>query len=168
MGAGGAMERTRPKLRDRLSTRLTLVVMAWAMVIGAVLAGSQILFDARTQSREVDRRAQQALDTLRQAAVEAVYEIDPDLASQVLDGLAAFPGVYRAEIVMQPDTVLAQRDGEPAESTYRTLTDSLFGADRTYETLLPDPRGGEPLGVLRVHVDTWIAGQTFLDRALFT
>jgi diguanylate cyclase (GGDEF)-like protein len=162
------MDNARPKLRDRLSTRLTLVVMSWALVIGVVLAGSQILFDARTQSREVDRRAQQALDTLRRAAVEAVYEIDPDLAKQVLDGLAAYPGVYRAEIVMHPDTVLAERRGELAAGALRGLTDELFGRERTYEALLPDPRGGEPLGALRVHVDTWAAGQTFLDRALFT
>jgi hypothetical protein len=40
------------------------------------------------------------LTTLNRAATESVYEIDSELADQVLEGLAAYPGVYRAEIYL--------------------------------------------------------------------
>src|SRR5438132_3905589 len=99
------MDQGPPLLRDRLSTRLTGVVMLWALLIGIVLAGAQILMDARAQSEELDRTAHQALEALRQAAVEAAYEIDTGLATQELNGLSAYPGVYRAELFMRPDVV---------------------------------------------------------------
>ena len=140
-------------------------MLAWALVVGVVLSSAQIWIDARAQSDELDRTAHQALDALREAAVNAVYEIDNGLAAQVLNGLSAYPGVYKAELFMRPDVVLARRDGELIESKHRWITDKLFGPERAYVVPLADPRGGgEPLGELRFNVDTFVAGRAFIER----
>lgn len=152
--------------RDRLSTRLIVAVMGWALLIGAILAAAQMLIDARAQSRELDRSANQALEALKQPAVEAVYEIDRRLADQVLNGLSAFPGVRRAELTMQPDVVLAEHGGKH-EIEWR-LTDPLFGAERSYAVDLPDPRGDAKLGELRISIDTYDTGRAFLERSLLS
>jgi c-di-GMP phosphodiesterase len=150
--------------RDRLSTRLTRIVLLGTLLIGSLLSLGQVAADAYAHAQQFDEAGRQALTSLRRAAAEAVYEIDTDLASQVLDGLAAYPGVYRAEIRMYPQTVLAQRQGELLHSPWRVITDALFGAQRSYRETLPDPRGGAALGELLVDVDTYVRGRDFLSR----
>lgn len=135
------------------------------MLIGGALSLGQVVIDAHAHAQQLDRAGLQALTTLRHAAAEAVYEIDSDLAGQVLDGLTAYPGVFRAEIRMFPDTTLARRDGDLVQSPWRFVTDQLFGAQREYREPLADPHGGsEALGELRVDVDTFVRGRDFLAR----
>lgn len=158
------MEVERPPRRDRLSNRLTRIVLLSTLLIGGVLSLLQVLADARGNSNELDRGGRQALTTLKRAATESVYEIDSDLAGQVLEGLAAYPGIFRAEIRMLPATVLARREGELVRSPWRGLSDSLFGAQRDYREPLVDPRSGAVLGELSVSVDTFVRGSDFLAR----
>lgn len=158
------MEVERPPRRDRLSTRLTRIVLLSTLLIGGALSLLQVLADARGNSNELDRAGRQALTTLKRAATESVYEIDSELAGQVLEGLAAYPGVFRAEIRMLPATVLARREGELASSPWRGLSDRLFGAQRDYRELLTDPSSGATLGELRVSIDTFVRGRDFLAR----
>lgn len=158
------MEVERPPRRDRLSTRLTRIVLLSTLLIGGALSLLQVLADARGHSSELDRAGRQVLTTLNRAATESVYEIDSELADQVLEGLAAYPGVYRAEIRMLPATVLARRDGELARSPWRGLSDGLFDAQREYSEPLVDPRSGATLGELRVSIDTFVRGRDFLAR----
>ncbi|UXI66522.1 putative bifunctional diguanylate cyclase/phosphodiesterase [Tahibacter amnicola] len=148
--------------------RLTRIVLLWTVLIGLALALIQIALDAHTQNAELDRSARQAMRALQHAAAEAVYEIDNDLAAQVLDGLSVYPGVYASTIVMKPDMVLAKRDGSPVTSRWRVVTDLLFDPQRSYLESLPNPRGGEPLGEMRMDIDTYVAGRIFLERSLIT
>ena len=134
------------------------------LLIGGALSLLQVLADARSNSDELDRAGHLALTTLKRAATESVYEIDSELAGQVLEGLAAYPGVYRAEIRMLPATVLAQRQGELARSPWRGISDRLFGAQRDYREVLIDPRNGAVLGELSVGIDTYVRGRNFLSR----
>ncbi|MCQ4163865.1 putative bifunctional diguanylate cyclase/phosphodiesterase [Tahibacter harae] len=147
-----------------MSTRLTRIVLLGTLLIGGALSLGQVLADARSHSQQLDHSGHQALNTLHRAATEAVYEIDTDLAGQVLEGLTAYPGVYRAEIRMFPDTVLARREGELLRSPWRRISDSLFGAERDYRGTLENPRGGAALGELHVGVDTFVLGRDFLAR----
>jgi diguanylate cyclase (GGDEF)-like protein len=158
------VEVERPPRRDRLSTRLTRIVLLSTLLIGGALSLLQVLADARSHSSELDRAGRQVLTTLNRAATESVYEIDSELADQVLEGLAAYPGVYRAEIRMLPATVLARRDSELARSPWRGLSDGLFDAQREYSEPLVDPRSGVTLGELRVSIDTFVRGRDFLAR----
>lgn len=158
------MEPDRPPRRDRLSTRLTRTVLLSTMAIGGALSLGQVLLDAHSHSAQLDHAGEQALTTLRRAATEAVYEVDAELAGQVLEGLSAYPGIYRAEIRMFPDTVLARREGAINASPWRGLSDALFGERRAYRTTLADPRGGAALGELLVGVDTFVFGRDFLAR----
>lgn len=158
------MEVERPPRRDRLSSRLTRIVLLSTLLIGGALSLLQVLADARANSNELDRAGRQALSTLKRAATESVYEIDSELAGQVLEGLAAYPGVFRAEIRMLPATVLARRVGELASSPWRGISDRLFGAQRDYLEPLTDPGNGAALGELRVSIDTFVRGRDFLAR----
>ncbi len=153
-------------VRKRLSTRLLVLVLAWALVSGLLFSAVQILFDARAQSRDIDLNAERALLGLRQAAAEAAYEIDAHLARQVLDGLAAFPGVRASRLQLHPDMLLGDSSKPLVDGRGRQLSDRLFDSERHYSIDLPDPRGGPPLGELSVVIDTYVEGRVFLDRAM--
>ena len=73
------------------------------------LRGLAVVADS-TERIAVLRSAKALLEGQPAARLRA--QIDTDLAGQVLEGLTAYPGVYRAEIRMFPDTVLARREGE--------------------------------------------------------
>jgi len=150
---------------DRLSFRLLITCMVCAMIVGVALSVAQIVLDARNQSDEIDRNTEQVLAMLRQPAAEAAYNIDPVLARQVLDGLARYEAVSGAALVVYPSDELAtwQRDARP--SGMRAVTDAIFGAERQHVLPLQVEAMPEPVGELRVQVDTYPAGQAFLNRA---
>jgi len=64
---------------------------------------------------------------------------------------------------------LADVDRQRKESTYRPVSDFLFGANRQFEDrLFLNHMPNESLGVLRLDVDTYAFGSRFLRRAEIT
>ena len=150
---------------DRLSFRLLITCMVCAMVVGVALSVGQIVLDARNQSAEIDRTTEQVLGTLRQAAAEAAYNIDPVLARQVLDGLGRYEAIAGASLIAYPSDELAQWQRDAQASRLRAVTDAIFGAERRHVLPLTVEATPEAVGELRVRVDTYPAGRAFLNRA---
>ncbi|MGQ0587445.1 MAG: putative bifunctional diguanylate cyclase/phosphodiesterase [Gammaproteobacteria bacterium] len=150
---------------DRLSFRLLITCMVCAMVVGIGLSAGQIVLDARNQSAEIDRNTEQVLAMLRQPATEAAWNIDPVLARQVLDGLARYESLSGATLVAYPSDELAIWQREARPGALRAVTDAIFGAERSHVLPLQVEAMPDPVGELRVQVDTYPAGRAFLDRA---
>jgi diguanylate cyclase (GGDEF)-like protein len=156
----------RIRFSDRLSFRLMVTCMLCALVVGIVLSAGQIVLDAREQSAEIDHATNQVLSMLRQPAAEAAYNIDPVLARQVLDGLARYEAVSGATLVAYPSDSLATWQRAPQDGPGRALSDAIFGAERTHVSTLTVATMNEPVGELRLTVDTYPAGRAFLVRAM--
>jgi diguanylate cyclase (GGDEF)-like protein len=153
------------RFSDRLSFRLMVACMVCAAIVGIVLSAGQIVLDARTQSAEIDHATEQVLSMLRQPAAEAAYNVDPVLARQVLDGLSRYEAVSGAELVAYPSDSLATWQRVRADRPGRGLTDAIFGAERQFVRPLAVAAMTEPVGELRLQVDTYPAGRAFLTRA---
>ena len=153
------------RFADRLSFRLMATCMVCALAVGIALSAGQIVLDARDQSAEIDHSTEQVLSMLRQPAAEAAYNIDPVLARQVLDGLARYEAVSGATLVAYPSDSLATWQREREERPGRAITDAIFGAERSHVLPLTVAAMPEPVGELRVQVDTYPAGRAFLTRA---
>src|SRR6185436_17595440 len=150
--------------RDRLGWRLMGITLLLACAIGMLLNIGQILFDSRSQSAEIDRSVQRLLAMMREPATEAAYNIDDRLARRVLDGVLRFDGVVGAELVVGNSEVLAHGTREPVASPFRFVTAAMFGDRRDYRIdLLAE--SGEPVGSLRLQLDTYPPGRAFLTRA---
>ena len=150
--------------RDRLGWRLMGITLLVACVIGLILAIGQIGFDSRSQSAEIDRSVQGLLAMMREPATEAVYNIDDRLARRVLDGVFRFDGIQGAELVVGDSEVLARDARKPVASPFRFVTAALFGDRRDYRIELV-AESGEPVGSLRLQLDTYPPGRAFLARA---
>lgn len=150
--------------RNRLGWRLMGMTLLLACAIGVVLNIGQIMLDSRSQSAEIDRSVQGLLGMMREPATEAVYNIDDRLARRVLDGVLRFDGVLGAELVVGKSEVLARDTRMPMANPFRFVTGALFGDRRNYRIELK-AESGEPVGSLRLQLDTYPPGRAFLARA---
>src|SRR5690606_36555447 len=98
-------------------------------------------------------------------ATQAVFNLDLELARQVVDGLFEQRAV-RHVVIRHPDQMpLAERSRPPLTPPYRTLTDIIFGSERQYQASLAYGSQGTDLGHLVLVLDTAEAAGAFLERA---
>ncbi|MBS3805573.1 MAG: diguanylate cyclase, partial [Oleiphilaceae bacterium] len=157
------------ELKHRLGYRILRWVLSAALVTGFLLSTFQITLDARDVSGELDQQARQTLALVREAATQAVYSIDNELAQQVVDGLFQQEAIHFARIAHPGGDALAQSDRPLVSAPYRPLTDRLFAAERSYQIeLTRSADASMSYGTLNVRFDTAYPAKTWLDRATLT
>ncbi|PVY79219.1 diguanylate cyclase/phosphodiesterase [Tamilnaduibacter salinus] len=160
-------QRFNPK--RRLGYRILRWVLAIALLSGIALSAGQIVVDARRVSDGLDQQAKQTLALVRDAATQAIYSIDDDLGRQVIEGLFEQRAMHGASIEHPDGTVLAEKSGELRPSSYRSITDPIFEAQREYRIPLQRAGGDRTIyGYLNIHYDTAYAARDWLERATLT
>ncbi|WP_417686849.1 putative bifunctional diguanylate cyclase/phosphodiesterase [Pseudidiomarina gelatinasegens] len=155
------------RVERRLGYRILLWMLAVALVSGTVFSIAQIALDARRVVQSFDLRAEQTASLVRDAATQAAFSIDSDLAQQVVDGLFAQDAVHMARISHPDGESLAYLSRPLQESLFRPLTDPIFERERRYRVELI--RSSEPdthYGFLDIHYDTGPVAASWLERAL--
>ncbi|MBW0146791.1 putative bifunctional diguanylate cyclase/phosphodiesterase [Marinobacter arenosus] len=157
------------EVEHRLGYRIFWWILAIALLSGVIVSTVQVILDARRVSVDLDSQADQTIAMVRDAATQAVFSIDSELAQQVVDGLFALEAVRLARITHPDGEALGNRNRPLEQTTFRPVTDPIFDAERLYRT--PLIRDGDPnivYGFLEVHYDTAPAARTWLDRATVT
>lgn len=156
-------------LTHRLSFKQAKLTVLVAFILGTLLSLIQISLDYASEDASIDREIHSLLEISHNPAARISYNIDAELAQELVIGLLRSPAVMRAEIVDNSGLVLASVERPPAQSGYRVFSDFLFGERRQFEDpLFVSHSTTEPLGVLRLEVDTYAFGSHFLRRALLT
>ncbi|MBU2875688.1 putative bifunctional diguanylate cyclase/phosphodiesterase [Marinobacter salexigens] len=157
------------ELDNRLGYRILRWILAVALISGVIFSAIQVVLDARRVSADLDNEAMQTIAMVKDAATQAVFSIDSDLADQVVDGLFAREAVHLAQILHTNEEPLSSRKRPMAESTFRPLTDAIFGVERQYRTELKRNNGSDTVyGYFDVHYDTVPAAHIWLGRATVT
>ena len=157
------------EVEHRLGYRVLRWTLAVALLSGVVVSTIQVVLDANRVSAGLDTDARQTIAMVRDAATQAVFSIDADLAQQVVDGLFAKEAVHMVRIVHPEGEPLAERSRPLQETAFRPLTDPIFDAERHFrEPLFREGNPGMLYGYLDVHYDTAPAADTWLDRAAVT
>ncbi|WP_148862303.1 putative bifunctional diguanylate cyclase/phosphodiesterase [Marinobacter fonticola] len=157
------------QFEHRLGYRILRWVLLIALLSGILLSTAQAFIDAWRVSDELDQQANQSLALVREAASQAVYSIDEELAQQVVDGLFQQQAVRMASITHPDGEPLARRQRPLLPADYRPLTDPIFLPERSYRT--PLSRGGNDptiYGYLDVNYDTSYTAASWLERATLT
>lgn len=153
-------------LTHRLSFKQASLTVLVAFILGTLLSLIQVGVDYASQDASINREVRALLDVSHNPAARIAYNIDAELAQELVVGLLRSPAVIRAEIIDNAGVPLASADRPPAESHLRGLSDFLFGQQRTYEEpLFVEHAPAESLGVLRLEIDTFVFGNDFLRRA---
>ncbi len=157
------------EVEHRLGYRILRWILAVALVSGVIVSVIQVILDARRVSTEVDNAARQTIAMVKDAATQAVFSIDAELAQQVVDGLFAKEAVHAARIVHPDGEPLGSRTRPLEQNAFRPVTDSIFDADRIFrEPLFRKANPENIFGYLDVHYDTAPSARTWLDRATVT
>nr|WP_294981084.1 ATP-binding protein [uncultured Pseudomonas sp.] len=156
-------------LTHRLSFKQASLTVLVAFLLGTLLSLVQVAVDYASQDASINREVRALLDVSHNPAARIAYNIDAELAQELVVGLLRSPAVIRAEIIDNAGTPLARASRPLAESHLRELSDFLFGEQRSYEEpLFVDHAPSESLGVLRLEIDTFVFGNDFLRRAGMT
>ncbi len=157
------------ELRNRLGYRILRWVLSIALISGILLSTAQIILDAQRVSDELDQQAAQTLALVRDAATQAVFSIDSELAGQVVEGLFQQEAIRYARIAHPDGEPLAESERPLAQAPYRPMTDPIFQAERVYQIdLARDANPARVYGTLTVHYDTAHTAATWLERATLT
>ncbi|MCL6415784.1 response regulator [Aestuariirhabdus sp. Z084] len=157
------------RLSDRLSYKQARNTVILAFLLGTILSIAQVWIDYINEKRSIDSQVRAIIDITHNPASRIAYNIDSELAQELVLGLLESPIIISAEIVDNTQTTLAFARRERSDSRYRDLSDILFGSSREYREhlqVLHDP--DEELGYLDLKVDTIAIGSAFLKRAGFT
>ncbi|MCJ8168829.1 hybrid sensor histidine kinase/response regulator [Atopomonas sediminilitoris] len=157
------------KFTDRLSFKQASLTVLVGFLLGTLLSLIQVVLDYSNEDAAIDDKINALLETSYQPAARVAYNIDAELAQELVRGLLRSPGIIHAEIIDNNGTALGQASRPMQESQWRRISDALYGQARVFEKPLsvehlPD----ETLGRLRVVVDTFAFGNDFLQRAGIT
>ncbi|MFO2464050.1 response regulator [Pseudomonas sp. 15FMM2] len=157
------------KFAHRLSYKQARLTVLVGFVLGTLLSLIQIGIDYASEDASINREIRSLIEISHNPASRIAYNIDAELAQELTRGLLHSPAITRAQLIDNTGMVLADVARPRQESSYRSISDFLFGANRQFEDrLYLTPMPGEPLGVLRLDVDTYTFGSRFLHRAEIT
>jgi len=156
-------------LTNRLSFKQAGLTVLVAFILGTLLSVTQVAVDYASEEASINREIRALLEISHNPAARIAYNIDAELAQELVLGLLRSPAVTRAELIDNSGLVLASVSRPRSESRYRVFSDSLFGAQRQFQDPLHVSHApNEALGFLRLEVDTYAFGSHFLRRSLLT
>ncbi|MGE5517712.1 MAG: PP2C family protein-serine/threonine phosphatase [Bacteroidota bacterium] len=141
-----------------------------AVVLVLSIAGSlvELYFDWHATRDQLRGQVTQILDTVNGSAVEAAYQLSPDLAVRVVDGLLGYDIVAAARLHDNFGDTLAQRQRYAAPDEESRIARLLFGDMAEFQRALvrPRPGGGVAVGGLGVTLSVQGMASGFYDRVL--
>ncbi|SDH36726.1 Signal transduction histidine kinase [Pseudomonas flavescens] len=156
-------------LTQRLSFKQAGLTVLVAFILGTLLSLVQIGLDYASEDAAINREIHALMDISHNPAARIAYNIDAELAQELVAGLQRSPAVIGARIVDGDGETLADTTQAPAHSRYRVFSDFLFGDSRHFETRLSvEHAPDEQLGTLQLDIDTYAFGSNFLKRSLLT
>jgi signal transduction histidine kinase/CheY-like chemotaxis protein len=156
-------------LTQRLSFKQAGLTVLVAFILGTVLSLLQVGIDYASEDASINREINALLEISHNPAARIAYNIDAELAQELVLGLLRSPAVISAQITDNNQMTLAKVNRPAMESSYRVLSDFMFGERRQFETeLFVSHSPSEALGHLTLEVDTYAFGSHFLRRSLLT
>lgn len=157
-----------PPLLQGLTARQALLTLGIVVVLGVLTGSVQLLNEWQAARRSTAASTAQALGMIQESAVEAAFQLNPDLAAKVVDGLCRQASVQRVVLRDNFGKVMAERE-RPAPTSWHSALDRLLFADVTdYELPLVYGRGRpdqSEVGALVVQLSPTDLGTAFIARA---
>ncbi|WP_197038429.1 GGDEF domain-containing protein [Billgrantia saliphila] len=152
-----------------LTAKQALLTLAIALLLSVLAGAIELALDARKMRQEIVHQTQYRLELVDGTAAEAAFQLNPDLANQVIEGL--FGGGRVASVILRDDfgRIMAERYRE-YEAPSGWLTRALFGDILHYVELLEYHTGSgslsEPVGELELTLALDSLGRDFTERSL--
>ncbi len=158
---------------DRLSVKQARATVLFALVLGIVFVTIQLFIDLNRERDAVRAQLEQHLQSHAGAAATAAFNLDTDLAEEVLKGVMEQERLS-ASVLNGDFDILAAIDRGPATALDHGYTswfaDYFFGNLSEVATPLYYDRNGEltNVGTLTASIDTNRIASVFFDRSMVT
>jgi len=164
MGAAGATH------SSGLTAKQAKVTVAVVVALSVILSLLEMYFDWHAMRDRVQAQIAQMLDTVSGSAVEAAYQLSPDLSTRVVDGLLGYDLVESAELKDNfGDRLAARQRAAKVGADKDGLAGWLFGDIVHYQRVLVRhvaANGTAEVGQLEVRLSPQTVAGGFYDRAL--
>lgn len=114
------------KLTHRLSFKQAKLTVLVGLVLGAMLSLLQIGIDYASENAAINREIQSLLEISHNPASRIAYNLDAELAQELLQGLLRSPAIIGAQLVDSDGVVLSAVQDQPESGRYRALSDFLL------------------------------------------
>lgn len=153
-------------MKQNLATRLAIYTILLAFLIGTLVSAVTIYINYARTITELEETAEQLLELTLDSATAAVFQLDPELADNVLSGLMQYPLFTSVSLYDELDEELAtiSRPGQAASPLVEFL--DVPNVEMSYDL----PLGGESgqSGTLTALLDLNPGLSSFYDQALLT
>ncbi len=152
------------KFRNRLSYQQAKQTVFVAFLLGLILGAVQIGMDLVKERRQMDSTIVQIVGMQQDSAARAAYEIDHVQAANVATGLFQYHAICEVLILDDFNGVLASKKRTLPESWVSKLLELFFQKRKSYDfPLIMEKK--EPIGLLKVTVDSYHVAENFFSRA---
>jgi diguanylate cyclase (GGDEF)-like protein/PAS domain S-box-containing protein len=154
------------KFLTGLSFKLTKSTVSIAFVLGLLVSLLQLYSDFDNQAKLIDDKVEEIFSITAPAAQRAVHQLDPGLASELVNGLSHFDFLNQVKLVDDRKNILASFVRQPVQSNTYWLS-NLFGySTETYLfDLINNAQVSEGELILEVNGDAAMA--PFFQRAWY-
>ena len=154
--------------RNRLAIRQTLLAVSIACVLGFALAAVQVILDRDDEQQDMVRDIANIVGSVKEPAANALWELNGNLASAIVDGLFGYDLIIEAKLLTRSGLVLALQKRALADDGKVILSEWLFGPARSLNVPISYNDAGEmrPVGSLIVVSHPHAVAGQFLNRAL--
>lgn len=141
-----------------------------AFFIGLLISTVQISIDYRQTKKLPDADMQALIGMIKDPLTAIVYNLDPDTASELLNGTLKHPAVISTRIVLPDGHVFVEQSKPLPYRRFRLLNDIFFGETKSYLISLQSRLNekSENIGQVEITIDTYHYGKLFLEHAGIT
>lgn len=157
-------------MSQRISVNQVKYVVLISMVLGLVFTLLQIFVDLNQEREAKYGSFTRLIEQSRDTATQASYQLNPELATRVIEGLMKNPALLHAEIRDDFDDVLASQSRPGAETSWLTpqLAQYLFADKTRFSQSLTVGSSLMVTGHLSITVDATYIAHDFLSRAAYS
>ncbi|RDB42500.1 diguanylate cyclase [Halomonas sp. DQ26W] len=168
MTASTPIRQRRPR-RSSLTAKQAVLTLCIALLLSIIAGAFELALDARKMRHEVQNQTQHRLDLVHGTAAEAAFQLNPELATQVVEGL--FSGGRVAHVVIRDDfgrSMALRERNVPPDSNW--LAHALFGDILHYQEMLVYDLGAasptQSVGDIEMTLAIDSLARDFMDRSL--
>ena len=140
---------------------VTVIVVVVLSVAGGLV---ELFFDWQAKREQVQAQMSQIIGAVDGSSVEAAYQLSPQLAAKVVEGLLDYEIIRAARLRDNFGDLLAERQRAPKTVADSRLAEFLFGDILTYRRDLVRA-GKTDVGRLEVHLSPQAVAHSFYTRA---
>jgi PAS domain S-box-containing protein len=152
------------RTRNQLSVKQVKATVLAALLLGFLSSLFQLALDIRNEVNQREATVTQVMDMLNDAASQAAYALDEQLAARVVSGLLLYQPIWRAEIYDNYGRRMAMQERARSVTEASTMEALLPTADEVVTRPLFGPRDQDLVGEMRVAVDGSLLARSIVSK----